>query len=147
MYAVALDILFSVVCCVVEKEATHTRDTLEDLYFGNITPNEQDITPGSVLADAMDRAEQCEEKLTALLEGEEKTLLLRLLNAENEICSTMALENFILGFRLGMRIAIESLDEDDGNMIYEVKFRDTAGAEYEADLDAFTGEILKWEKD
>ena len=107
---------FSVVCCVVEKEATHTRDTLEDLYFGNITPNEQDITPGSVLADAMDRAEQCEEKLTALLEGEEKTLLLRLLNAENEICSTMALENFILGFRLGMRIAIESLDEDDGNL-------------------------------
>ena len=28
----------------------------------------------------------------------------------------MALENFILGFRLGMRIAIESLDEDDGNL-------------------------------
>ena len=37
------------------------RDTLEDLYFGKITPNEQDITPGSVLADAMDQAEQCEE--------------------------------------------------------------------------------------
>ena len=92
------------------------RDTLEDLYFGKITPNEQDITPGSVLADAMDQAEQCEEKLTARLEGEEKTLLLRLLNAENEISSTMALENYILGFRLGMRIAIESLDEDDGNL-------------------------------
>ncbi len=143
------------------------RDTLENLYFGNITPNEQDITPGSVLADAMDQAEQCEEKLTALPEGEEKTLLLRLLNAENEICSTMALENFtpgsvladaidraeqceekfttllegeektlllqllnaeneisstmalenfILGFRLGMRIAIESLEEDDGSL-------------------------------
>ena len=53
------------------------RDTLGNLYFGKITPNEQDITPGSVLADAMDRAEQCEEKLTALLEGEEKTMLLR----------------------------------------------------------------------
>ena len=92
------------------------RDTLENLYFGKITPNEHDITPGSVLADAMDRAEQCEEKLTALLEGEEKTLLLRLLNAENEISSTMAMENFILGFRLGMRIAIEALDEDDGNL-------------------------------
>ena len=92
------------------------RDTLENLYFGNITPNEQDITPGSVLADAIDRAEQCEEKFTTLLEGEEKTLLLQLLNAENEISSTMALENFILGFRLGMRIAIEALDEDDGNL-------------------------------
>ena len=92
------------------------RDTLENLYFGKITPNEQDITPGSVLADAMGRAEQCEERLTARLEGEEKTLLLRLPNAENEISSTMALENFILGFRLGMRIAIESLDEDDGSL-------------------------------
>ena len=79
------------------------RDTLENLYFGKITPNEQDITPGSVLADAMDQAEQCEEKLTALLEGEEKTMLLRL-------------ENFILGFRLGMRMAIEALDEDDGSL-------------------------------
>ena len=48
------------------------RDTLENLYFGKITPNEHDITPGSVLADAMDRAEQCEEKLTALLEGRRK---------------------------------------------------------------------------
>ena len=92
------------------------RDTLENLYFGNITPNEQDITPGSILADAIDRAEQCEEKLTTLLEGEEKTLLLQLLNVENEINSTMALENFILGFRLGMRLAIEALDEDDGNL-------------------------------
>ena len=79
------------------------RDTLENLYFGKITPNEQDITPGSVLADAMDRAEQCE-------------LLLRLLNAENEINSTMALEHFILGFRLGMRMAMEALDEDDGSL-------------------------------
>ena len=92
------------------------RDTLEDLYFGKITPNERDITPGSILADAMDRAEQCEEKLTAQLEGEKKTLLLRLLNAENEINSTMALEHFILGFRLGMRMAMEALDEDDGSL-------------------------------
>ena len=92
------------------------RDTLENLYFGNITPNEQDITPGSVLADAMDQAEQCEEKLADRLEGEEKTLLLRLLNAENEISSTMALENFVLEFRLGMRLTIDALDEEDGHL-------------------------------
>ena len=49
--------------------------------------------------------------------GEEKTLLLRLLNAENEISSTMALENFILGFRLGVRMILEALDEDDGSLI------------------------------
>ena len=92
------------------------RKTLEELFYGNLTPNEQQITPDSPLQQAMDQAEKYEEKLTSLLEGEEKTLLLRLLNAENEISSTMALENHILGFRLGMRIAIESLDEDDGSL-------------------------------
>ena len=45
------------------------RDTPENLYLGKITPNEQDVTPGSVLADAIDRAKQCKEKLTARLEG------------------------------------------------------------------------------
>ena len=92
------------------------RKTLEELFYGSLTPNEQQITPDSPLQQAMDQAEEYEEKLTALLEGEEKTMLLRLLNAENEIGSTLALENFILGFRLGMRLAIESLDEDDGSL-------------------------------
>ena len=92
------------------------RKTLEELFYVNLTPNEQQITPDSPLQQAMDQAEEYEEKLSALLEGEEKTMLLRLLNAENEIGSTLALENFILGFRLGMRVAIEALDEDDGSL-------------------------------
>lgn len=50
-------------------------------------------------------------------EGQGKTLLLRLINAENEIGSTMALENFILGFRLGVRMILEALDEDDGSLL------------------------------
>ena len=72
------------------------RDTLEDLYFGNITPNDQIVKSGTALKKAMEQSAECEEKLTALLEDKEKTLLLRLINAENEIGSTMALENFIL---------------------------------------------------
>ena len=92
------------------------RKTLEELFYGNLAPNEQQITPDSPLQQAMDQAEEYEEKLSALLKGEEKTMLLRLLNAENEIGSTLALENFILGFRLGMRVAIEALDEDDGSL-------------------------------
>ena len=65
----------------------------------------------------MEQAEECEEKLTALLEGTEKTLLLRLLNAENEIGSTLALENFILGYRLGVRLILETLDDGDGSLV------------------------------
>lgn len=94
------------------------RGTLEDLYFGNITPCDQMVRAGSALKQAMEQSEECEKQLTALLEDKEKTLLLRLINAENEIGSTMALENFILGFRLGMRLTIEGLlGGGDGSLI------------------------------
>ena len=104
-------------CVLLTKEAAHMRDTLENLYFGNITPNDQIVKSGTALKKAMEQSAECEEKLTALLEDKEKTLLLRLINAENEIGSTMALENFILGFRLGVRMILEALDEDDGSLL------------------------------
>ena len=92
------------------------RKILEDLYYGNITPSIQTVKHGTSLQRAMEQAEECEEKLTALLEGTEKTLLLRLLNAENEIGSTLALENFILGYRLGVRLILVALDDGDGSL-------------------------------
>lgn len=94
------------------------RDTLGNLYFGNITPCDQTVRVGSALKQAMEQSEECMKQLTALLEDKEKTLLLRLINAENEIGSTLALENFILGFRLGMRLTIEGLlGGGDGSLI------------------------------
>ena len=93
------------------------RDTLENLYFEVITPNERQTRPNSSLQKAMEQSAECEEQLTALLENKEKTLLLRLINAENEVGSTMALENFILGFRLGVRMILEALDEDAGSLL------------------------------
>lgn len=90
------------------------RKTLENFYYGNITPCDRQIESGSDLQRVMEKAERCEEKLTEQLKDEERSLLLNLLNAQNEISSTLAIEKFILGFRLGMRLAIESFDENDG---------------------------------
>ncbi len=92
------------------------RKTLEDIYYGNIIPCDRQIAPGSNLERAMDRAQKCEEKLVGQLEGVQKSLLLDLVNAQNEIYSIMAVENFVLGFRLGMRLAVEALDGDDGEL-------------------------------
>ena len=117
-YAVPLDsFLFLRYVVLLTKEAAHMRDMLENLYFGNITPNDQNVRSGTALKKAMEQSAECEEKLTALLEDKEKTLLLRLINAENEVGSTMVLENFILGFRLGVRMILEALDEDDGSLL------------------------------
>ena len=85
------------------------RDTLEDFYYGNITPCDKRVKSGTPLQQALDEAEQCEECLAAQLNDEGKALLHRLTDAENESSSTIALENFILGFRLGMRLAVEGL--------------------------------------
>ncbi len=101
------------------------RETLEDLYYGNITPYERQIRSGTSLMEAMEQSQECEEQLTKLLEGEAHSLLLRLINAENEIGSTLALENFILGFRLGTRLILEALDEDDGSLMSCVDKKDT----------------------
>lgn len=67
--------------------------------------------------------------------------------SSGEMLTRDEIKAIITGRLPGVSFEEVKLDEDDGKMIYEVKFRDTAGAEYEADLDAYTGEILKWEKD
>ena len=46
------------------------RTTLEDLYYGNITPCEQQMIPGSELKRAVDRVTKCEEQLMGLLNEE-----------------------------------------------------------------------------
>ena len=106
------------------------QETLEDLYYGNITPYDRQICSSTSLRNAMDQSHKYEEQLTKLLEGEAHSLLLRLINAENEIGSTLALENFILGFRLGTRLTLEALDEDDGSLV-ELLRRDDRREEQE----------------
>ena len=105
------------VLCVADKGGgTHARHTGKPV-LRKYHPQRSNRQIGDCPEKAMEQSAECEEQLTALLEGTEKTLLLRLINAENEIGSTMALENFILGFRLGVRMILEALDEDDGSLI------------------------------
>ena len=85
------------------------RDTLEDLYYGNITLCDKRVKSGTTLQQTLAEAEQLEEQLEDKLDKEGQALLHRLSDAENEAASTIALENFILGFRLGMRLAVDGL--------------------------------------
>ena len=92
------------------------RNTLEDLYYGNITPGAQQIAPNSELKRAMDRVTRFENQLMERLDEDGKTILAKLLESQDEADSITALENFILGFRLGARLMAESMDENDGNI-------------------------------
>lgn len=92
------------------------RTTLEDLYYGNITPNEQRMVPGSELKKAVDRVTGCEKQLMEQLGEAEQEILTKLIRSQHEINSITATENFILGFRLGVRIMAECMDGNDGDI-------------------------------
>ena len=106
----------SVICVGVAKEAVDMRTILEDLYYGNIIPNEQQMTPGSELKRAVDRVAKYENQLMEQLEETEREALTKLIRSQHEINSITATENFILGFRLGVRIMAECMDDSDGDI-------------------------------
>ena len=92
------------------------RDALEDLYYGNITPGTQQIAPNSELKRATDRVARFEDQLTERLDGDGQTILAKLMESKDEVESITALETFILGFRLGVRLMAESMDDNDGDI-------------------------------
>lgn len=93
------------------------RKILEDLYFGNIIPCDKRMAANSELRRLVKRASDCEAQLTEQLNAEEQRLLNTLINAQHEVDRITALENFILGFRLGVRLIAECMDEDDGDIV------------------------------
>ncbi len=92
------------------------RNTLEDLYYGNIAPNAQDMAPNSELKRATDRVARFENQLTEQLDEAGQSVLAKLIESQQEIDSITAMENFILGFRLGAKIVIECMDNNDGDI-------------------------------
>jgi len=92
------------------------RKFLEDFYYGNITPSEKEMRPGSKMQRAVNVAAQCESQLAEGLDEVKQALLTKLVKAQHEIDSITATENFILGFRLGVRLMAECMDENDGDI-------------------------------
>ena len=92
------------------------RNTLEDLCYGNITPGEQQMVHGSEFQKAVDRVAHYESQLMEQLDEAKQTILTKLIRSQHEIESITALENFIFGFRLGVRLMAESMDDNDGDI-------------------------------
>ena len=92
------------------------RNILEDLYYGNITPGVQQMAPNSELKRAVDRVARFESQLTERLNEDGQTILTKLIESRDEVESITARENFILGFRLGTKITMECMDENDGDI-------------------------------
>ena len=68
------------------------------------------------MAKAVARVASCEKQLMEQLGETEQTILTKLIQSQLEINGITAIENFILGFRLGIRLMVECMYDNDGNI-------------------------------
>ncbi len=89
-------------------------ETLKALYYGNISPFEAPISAGSPLRKLASKLAKCETELTDLLDEEGQQLLKDFDDLHQQVASINSEENFIQGFRLGVRLLTECLVESQG---------------------------------
>ncbi len=84
---------------------------IEELFFGHICPNGKLMANNESYQEAIKVAIECEEKLMESLNDEQKSLLIKLQNAQSRMDGESTLEYYTEGFKLGARFGIEILDE------------------------------------
>ena len=86
---------------------------LEDLFYGELHPNESIFKNNEATALTIDAIEQASQFLKSALEGETCKKLFDLINAYDELVAIGAQEGFICGFRIGTRFAIDTFGVDE----------------------------------
>ena len=82
-------------------------NTLEDLYYGNIVPNEKCAKLDDEVKELLKLLNRNEEKLTATLSEEQKINFEKYKDCNREISEISEREIFLNGFRMGARIIID----------------------------------------
>ena len=86
---------------------------LDELYYGNINPNENRNRKPLPYEKAVRTFSDIESKLTKELNGENLKLFNELVNASDEISATSGVENFKIGFRLCVLMMCDSVFSDN----------------------------------
>lgn len=82
-------------------------DILEELYYGNIVPNEKCAKFDDEVKELLKLLNRNEEKLTATLTELQKETFEKYKDCNREISEISEREIFLNGFRLGARIIID----------------------------------------
>lgn len=84
---------------------------IEEFYYGNIEPQACSSELNKELKKMLSALTEKEELLTAKLNGEEKDLFSKYVNAYNEFLAFCIADGFISGFRLGARFTYDTFVE------------------------------------
>ena len=86
---------------------------LEDLYYGNISPSERRVRPGSCVKKLMQKQSDLEAKLNGSFTEEQRANFEQYLTVTADLLDANCLDSFITGFRLGARFTHETFVEAD----------------------------------
>lgn len=85
--------------------------TLEDLYYGNIIPQKDNLEQGNTYSELSGYIARHQENLATTLTEQQKEFFEKLKGCESELYGMNELEAFISGFKLATRIMIEVMYE------------------------------------
>ena len=80
---------------------------LEDLYYGNLSPCQRTVRPGSRIKKLMQKQSDLESKLNGSFTDEQKATFEQYLAISADLLDANCLDSFIIGFRLGARFTHE----------------------------------------
>ena len=86
---------------------------LKDLFYGDLSLSDQPMPKGSAMHKVGERICKSEATLEELLDEKGKEQLKILSDAQLELNSLTAEDNFIMGFRLGVRLMAECLTGEE----------------------------------
>ena len=93
---------------------------IEELFYGNIRPSKQSFSRHSPYGKAMDTLVKSENILTDELTGHLKHTFLDFSNAQLQIVSITARENFLNGFVLGAHFMQDTFLTDHDRMLQDI---------------------------
>lgn len=89
-------------------------DTIRSLWLGEVRPGERSVRKDSEYHHLVYLLSDLTERLRSRLNDDEKELLEKILDLENEMQSISDEELFIDAFQLGVRLAVEALTDYPG---------------------------------
>ena len=103
--------LFVVFVCT-EKGQVNNMNTIQNLYYGRISPYEMSISAAPEYLKLKALAAKNEDLLKETLSDEQKELLGKLIESMTDISSISERDMFIVGFRLGVKLMIDVMKDE-----------------------------------
>ena len=97
------------VLCVPAKGGGDMRNIIEELYYGNITPCDRDIIKGGTYSHLLNLVTRNEDDLMQTLTQAQKETFEKFKDCASELNDANEVTSFTLGFKLGMRLALEAM--------------------------------------